>query len=120
MAFTYIGDLSTDLDWIRFHIGDTVDSGHMLPDAVLTALFAATTVSGDTAKRYQAAAMALRAIHAKFITEGRGLDEKVADRVRLVFSGRGDVKQVISDKAELYDLLALKTNTDVRYMIPLG
>lgn len=32
MAFTYIGDLSTDLDKLRFEIGDTVSGTGVLPD----------------------------------------------------------------------------------------
>lgn len=32
MAFTYIGDLSTDLDKLRFEIGDTVSAAGVLPD----------------------------------------------------------------------------------------
>lgn len=32
MAFTYVGDLSTDLDKLRFEIGDTVSGAGVLPD----------------------------------------------------------------------------------------
>jgi hypothetical protein len=32
MGFTYIGDLSTDLDIIRFEIGDTVEDAGIKPD----------------------------------------------------------------------------------------
>lgn len=38
MAFTYLGDLSTDLDKVRFHLGDTDESGYWLEDATITAL----------------------------------------------------------------------------------
>ena len=38
MAFTWVGDLSTDLDKVRFHIGDTDSDGHFLEDATITAL----------------------------------------------------------------------------------
>ena len=33
MTLTYVGDLSTDLDKIRFHIGDTAASAGPLPSA---------------------------------------------------------------------------------------
>ena len=33
MALTYVGDLSTDLDKVRFHIGDTAASAGPLPSA---------------------------------------------------------------------------------------
>ena len=38
MAFTWVGDLSTDLDKVRFHIGDTDSDGYFLEDATITAL----------------------------------------------------------------------------------
>ncbi len=34
MAFTYIGDLSTDLDKVRFDIGDVVSGTGILPDGL--------------------------------------------------------------------------------------
>jgi len=38
MAFTYVGDLSTDLDKVRFYTGDTDSDGYYLEDATITAL----------------------------------------------------------------------------------
>jgi len=38
MTFTWVGDLSTDLDKVRFHIGDTDSTGYWLEDATITAL----------------------------------------------------------------------------------
>jgi len=44
MAFTWVGDLSTDLDKVRFYIGDTDSSGYYLEDATITALLNAGSV----------------------------------------------------------------------------
>jgi hypothetical protein len=33
MTFTYVGDLSTDLDKVRFHIGDTVENAGPKPSS---------------------------------------------------------------------------------------
>lgn len=39
MAFTYNGEIdSSDLDWIRFTVGDTIETGARLSDAEITAL----------------------------------------------------------------------------------
>jgi len=38
MTFTWVGDLSTDLDKVRFHIGDTDSTGFWLEDATINAL----------------------------------------------------------------------------------
>lgn len=38
MTLTYIGDLSTDLDKVRFHLADTDSAGYYLEDATITAL----------------------------------------------------------------------------------
>lgn len=41
MAFTWVGDLSTDLDLVRFHIGDTDENGAWLQDETINALLTA-------------------------------------------------------------------------------
>jgi hypothetical protein len=38
MAFTYAGTLTTDLDLVRFYVGDTDSAGYYLEDATITAL----------------------------------------------------------------------------------
>ncbi len=38
MAFTYTGDLSTDINFVRFHTGDTTEDSAFLTDAVITSL----------------------------------------------------------------------------------
>ena len=59
MALTYVGDLSTNLDKVRFHIGDTAASAGPLPsagnftDAELNGL-----LSGSTVNKAVSAAMA--------------------------------------------------------------
>lgn len=40
MTFTWLGTLATDLDKVRFHIGDTDSGGYWLEDATITALLA--------------------------------------------------------------------------------
>lgn len=38
MAFTYGGDLSTDIDYVRFEIGDTTQASAWLSDAEITSM----------------------------------------------------------------------------------
>ena len=64
MAFTYYGDRSTDLDKVRFNIGDTVNGGGPLPssgnftDAELSALISeAGSVDAATALALDAIAV---------------------------------------------------------------
>ena len=40
MTFTWLGTLATDLDKVRFHLGDTSSDGYWLPDETITALVA--------------------------------------------------------------------------------
>lgn len=40
MTFTWVGDLATDLDKVRFHIGDTDEDGAWLADETINALIA--------------------------------------------------------------------------------
>jgi hypothetical protein len=40
MTFTWTGDLSTDLDTVRFHLGDTDENAAWLQDETITALLA--------------------------------------------------------------------------------
>ena len=40
MTFTWLGTLATDLDKVRFHLGDTSSDGYWLPDETITALIA--------------------------------------------------------------------------------
>lgn len=49
MAFTYQGDLSTDLDKVRFHIGDTDSTAVLFTDAEITGALAIYTTVLNTA-----------------------------------------------------------------------
>lgn len=42
MAFTYTGDLTTDINYVRFEIGDTTEASAWLTDAVITSLVSTT------------------------------------------------------------------------------
>lgn len=48
MTFTFVGDLSTNLDLVRFRIGDTDSNGYYLEDATINALVTAHGVNGAT------------------------------------------------------------------------
>lgn len=82
MTFTYIGDLSTDLDEIRFTIGDTVSGSGIKPnngnftDEEIAGLLSLEITTGRTiARLYET----LSAIWAKFIDTKMGSrDEKLS------------------------------------------
>ena len=69
MAFTYLGNLSTDLDKVRFHIGDTAASAGPLPsqanftDAELTGLL---STAGSVNKAVSAAMAGISARWASY------------------------------------------------------
>jgi len=46
MTFTWVGDLSTDLDKVRFHIGDTDSDGYFLTDETINALLSSESTVG--------------------------------------------------------------------------
>jgi hypothetical protein len=83
MTLTYVGDLSTDLDKVRFYIGDTATSSGPLPsagnftDAELNGLI---TTAGSVNKAVSAAMAAISARWASYanITVGPRKEEYAA------------------------------------------
>jgi hypothetical protein len=82
MTFTYIGDLSTDLDEIRFTVGDTVIGSGIKPNGVnftdeeIGGLLTLEVTTGRTVARLYET---LSAIWAKFIDTKMGSrDEKLS------------------------------------------
>lgn len=90
MSFSYNTSLTTNLDWVRFLIGDTIEATVKLSDEEITAILAeeAVTISGantNRAVKYFAAASALSALYARWSAAGEGLLEKHVDDLRLIW-----------------------------------
>lgn len=68
MTFSFDPTLASDEDKVRFHLGDTVDAGHLLEDETITAMISTT---GDVGR---AAALLARGIANSF---ARKVDKEI-------------------------------------------
>lgn len=92
MSATYNSSLSTDLDWVRFLIGDTVvtpSTSAMLQDEEITAVIAAQKSNGasggESSQVYLAAAECLGILHGRFMTKGKGVASRKVSRLTVVY-----------------------------------
>lgn len=86
MSFSYDPTLPSNLDWVRFLIGDTDSTNIRLQDEEITSIIAEETATGKAVK-YLAAAAALSSLHLRWSSAGGGLAEKEVDGLRLRWQG---------------------------------
>ena len=84
MSFNYSADLSTNRDWVRFLIGDTVESKARLQDAEIDALLVE-----ESENKYLAAARALELVLSQWILKGEGISSKSVDGLSISYSQAG-------------------------------
>lgn len=86
MSYSYNTSLPSDLDWVRFLIGDTDSTNVRLQNEEILGLIAEETATGKGLK-YFAAAAALASLHLRWSSAGSGLAEKEVDGLRLRWQG---------------------------------
>lgn len=102
MSFTYTAGADTDLNWVRFLIGDTVDtatSPATFQDEEINLVIAEESVeaSGQSLKYFAAAAM-LGVLLIKFGSMGKGLVSKTVSRLSKTWGVDSTSEKAISDR----------------------
>ena len=104
MSNNFIPSLPTDVDWVRFLIGDTGPCPK-LADETLQALVDAETTrhgAGDWVK-YLAAAEALDASLVAWRSENKGRSEERVSKLQITYGGvGGSMDAMLGEKAKAY------------------
>lgn len=96
--------LATDLDWVRFLVGDWKDCPQV-PSELIEAMLidAADTYGAGKWNRYWVAAMVLEAMIVQWRASTKGTAEEEVSRLRIKYGGTGGLMdQMLTDKANAY------------------
>ena len=100
----FIPSLPTDLDWVRFLIGDWKDCPQ-LDDETIQAVIDAETARHGPGEwvRYLAAALCLEAMLIQWRAAAKGVSEEEVSRLRIEYGGpSGSMDLMLGDKAKGY------------------
>ena len=100
--------LATDLDWVRFLVGDVAEC-EQVSDETIEAMLAQSELDHrrGTWNRYWVAAMVLDAMVVGWRASNRGVSEEEVSRLRIEYGGTsGSIDQMLSDKAKQYRIHA--------------
>ena len=89
MSFSYSSTLSSSIHCVRWLVGDTTDTGHMLEDEEIAAVVAAKKSNGlsglQSSAVYLAAAECLTKLHTKWMSTGKGVASRKVSRLTVVY-----------------------------------
>ena len=120
MSFSYNPALPTDLDHVRFLIGDTTTPSEMLQDEEITAVLSEETATGKALK-YFAAARALQVLSTRWAAAGRGVTSKSVSQLSKTWGIDGNATQVLEARIkELRERGAFLLSPSTSYPFRVG
>lgn len=96
MTTTYVTPQSTDKDWVRFHVGDTDINNAEFTDEEIQAVIDEETATGKALK-YFASATLLGVLLLKYVSKGKGVQEKALGKLRIKY-GSGETFEVVMNE----------------------
>ncbi len=100
--------LATDLDWVRFLVGDIAEC-EQVSDETIEAMLAQATIDykGGTWNRYWVAAMILDAMLIGWRARNGGVSKEEVSRLKLEYGGTGgNMDAMLGEKAKQYRIHA--------------
>ena len=103
MSATYDTNLTREIDWVRFLVGDTVLAEAMLQDEEIQGLLDGQIATG-TSRRYYAAAEALATLHTRWMSQGRGKASEKVSRLQVVYGTGSGINIDLAIQARISEL----------------
>ncbi len=102
MSATYERTLLTDLDWVRFLVGDTNISSALLQDEEIDAIISEEVAFGITgqALKYYAAARCLSSLLSRWSSAGQGITRKTVDDLSIWWQSDGSGSKSIEARIQ--------------------
>jgi hypothetical protein len=116
MSVTYDPALSTNVDWVRFLIGDVVInpiSRAQLTDEEISAVIAEQLVAGDAVK-YAAAAQFLEHLLTRYAALGAGQKHKMVHALSITWGVEEFAKNALEDRISYLKKMAARRSTRSR------